>query len=139
MNAYLLVKHIHVTCVALSCAGFAGRGIWLLCGRCLPEKGWRHWLPHANDTLLLLAAIVLAVMSGQYPIAESWLTAKVLGLVVYVILGSLALRKQMPERARLVLWLAALAVFGYVVSVALTKSPIGFLLWLVTVSPSDGG
>jgi uncharacterized membrane protein SirB2 len=139
MNAYLVVKHLHVTCVALSFAGFAGRGIWLLRGRSLPRRGWRHWLAHVNDTILLVAAIGLVVMSGRYPLADAWLTAKVLGLVAYVILGSIALRQGLPKRTRLGVWLTALAVFGYVVSVALTKSPNGFLLWLAPFNPSGGG
>jgi uncharacterized membrane protein SirB2 len=139
MNAYSAVKHLHVTCVALSFIGFTGRGLWLLCGRSLPRRGWRHWLPHVNDTVLLAAAIALVVMSGQYPLAVAWLTAKVLGLVVYVSLGSIALRQGMTPRTRLVAWLVALMVFGYVVSVALTKNPAGFLILPVALSSNGGG
>jgi uncharacterized membrane protein SirB2 len=139
MNIYLAIKHLHVACVSLSLAGFVGRGLWLLFGRALPKRGWRHWAPHVNDTLLLLAAIALVATSGQYPLAEGWLTAKILGLVVYVTLGSIALRRGIGRTTRLAAWSAALLVFAYVLSVALTKNPTGFLIWLAPFSPSGGG
>lgn len=130
MSAYLAIRQVHIACVVLSVSGFAGRALWLLAGRSLPRQGWRHWAPHANDTLLLLAAIALAVMSRQYPFVDAWLTAKLVGLATYVILGSLALRTGLAKAARLTALLAALAAFAYVVSVALAKSPYGFLVWL---------
>jgi uncharacterized membrane protein SirB2 len=66
-------------------------------------------------------------MSGQYPFVDAWLTAKVLGLTVYIILGSLALRPGSTAKVRILAWLAALAVFGWILSVALTRQPLGFL------------
>ena len=55
---------------------------------------WIRVLPHINDTVLLSAAVGLVLMSGQYPFVDAWLTAKVLGLTAYIILGSLALRTE---------------------------------------------
>jgi uncharacterized membrane protein SirB2 len=66
-------------------------------------------------------------MSGQYPFVDAWLTAKVLGLTAYIILGSLALRAGSAPGIRISAWLAALVVFGWIVSVALTRQPQGFL------------
>jgi uncharacterized membrane protein SirB2 len=131
VNAYLAVRDLHVTCVTLSVAGFAVRGLWRLSGRRLPRRGWLHWAPHVNDTFLLVAGIVLALMSKQYPGADAWLTAKVVGLVVYVGLGSVALRDRLAYRNRLAFWLAAMVTVAYVVSVALTKNPAGFLAALM--------
>lgn len=139
MSVYLAVRQLHIACVMLSVTGFAGRGLWLLSGRSLPRRGWRHWAPHANDTLLLLAAIALTVMSHQYPIVDAWLTAKLLGLVAYVMLGSVALRGGLHRTTRLAVLLAALAAFAYVVSVALSKSAYGFLSWLRPLTSSGGG
>jgi uncharacterized membrane protein SirB2 len=84
-------------------------------------------LPHINDTVLLTAALWLVLMSGQYPFVDNWLTAKVLGLTAYIILGSLALRAGSTPGVRLLAWLAALAVFGWILSVALTRHPLGLL------------
>ncbi len=150
--SYLALKHLHMTCVALSGGGFFLRGLLML--RASPWLASRpaRVLPHLVDSLLLASALTLAVWSGQYPFVQGWLTAKVLGLLVYIGLGSVALRAPLSEqvstykavdvgrnlfrhlylkrgrsrRVRLAAGLAALAVFGYIVSVALTKNPAGF-------------
>jgi uncharacterized membrane protein SirB2 len=127
MDAYHAVKHLHVACVTLSFAGLFLRGLWKLSDRRLPGTRWLRLAPHLNDTVLLLTAITLAVMTAQYPFVNVWLTAKVLGLVVYIILGSIALKNSVGRPTRLVAWTAALTVFAYIVSVALTKNPMGFL------------
>jgi uncharacterized membrane protein SirB2 len=88
---------------------------------------WIKVLPHVNDTVLLAAALSLAFMSEQYPFVAGWVTAKVLGVFAYIILGALALRDASTLRMRIVCWLAAMAVFGWIVSVALTRNPAGFL------------
>lgn len=124
---YALVKYIHVVSVTLSLAGFIIRGLLFASGSPLMTSRWIRVLPHINDTVLLGAALGLVVMSGQYPFVDAWLTAKVLGLTVYIILGSLALRARSTPRIRLFAWPAALVVFGWIVSVALTRQPQGFL------------
>ncbi len=75
---------------------------------------------------LLAAAIALAVMLRQYPFVQGWLTAKVLALAVYIVLGMLALRPGRPKPARVACWIAAQAVFLYMVAVAFTRNPLIF-------------
>ena len=80
-------------------------------------------------SVLLAAAIGLATISGQYPFVAAWLSAKVLGLCVYIGLGSFALGSA-PGRsrvARAAAFCAALLVFGWIVSVALSRNPAGML------------
>ncbi len=125
MNAYLAVKYLHVTCVVLSGGGFAVRGVWTLFDSPLLRRRWVRVLPHVNDSLLLGAAIALCVLGGQYPLVQTWLTAKVFGLIAYIILGAIALGRDYGRRVRLVSGIAALTVFGYIVSVALTKDAWG--------------
>jgi len=127
---YLALKHLHITCVILSIGGFFVRGLLSLSGSTPARRNWLRWLPHVNDTILLAAAIGLTVVLGQYPFVHGWLTAKVFGLIAYIILGSIALQAGRTWGQRLVAWLAALLVFGYVASVALTKNPLGALSWL---------
>ena len=79
--------------------------------------------PHVNDTLLLAAAIALAVLSRQYPFAEGWLTAKVLGLVAYIGIGTVAMRPGRPRHVRVAAWAAGLGVLAYIVGVAVTRNP----------------
>ena len=127
MPTYILIKYVHVASVVLSVTGFFLRGVLAIRSSPLMKARWMGVLPHLNDTVLLAAALSLAVMSGQLPFVVDWVTAKVSGLVVYIILGSLALRAGSTRRTRIVCWLAALAVFGWIVSVALTRQPMGFL------------
>lgn len=122
---YAAIKHLHIACVVLSGAGFLVRGVWMMADSSLLARRWVKIVPHVNDTLLLAAAIVLMVLTDQYPFVDAWVTAKVFGLVGYVILGTLALKVGRTKRARVAAWLGALALFGYIVTVALTKSPWG--------------
>lgn len=83
-------------------------------------------LPHVVDTILLASALGLVWLLGVNPFAVPWLTAKIVGLVVYIVLGGIALRYGRSKRARVTAWLAAMVTFGYIVSVAVTKDASGF-------------
>ncbi len=123
MSLYLALKGVHVTCVILSLTGFVVRGAWMMGGSALLDRRWVRVAPHVVDTLLLASAVALALLSHQYPGVHDWLTAKVIGLLVYIILGSIALRRGRSRRIRIGFWVAALATFGYIVAVALTRDP----------------
>ena len=92
MTAYLLLKHLHVTCVVISITGFFLRGIWMLRDSPLLDRLWVRVVPHVNDTLLLVAAVGLSIVQQQYPFVHGWVTAKVLGLLGYIGFGLFALR-----------------------------------------------
>jgi len=119
---YLLLKLTHVTCAVLSYAGFLLRGIWMIRDSRMLERRWVRVLPHVVDTVLLASAIALAVMLKQYPLAEPWLTAKLVALLLYIGLGMVALRRGATRRTRTAAWIAAQAVFLYIVAVALTRN-----------------
>ncbi len=127
MNAYLAIKYLHVACVILSGSGFLLRGLLMLGDSPLLQQRWLKIVPHVNDTVLLAAAIALSVIIGQYPFVDSWVTAKVFGLIGYIILGSLALRPGHSKAVRSVSWVLALLVFAYIVSVAVMHNPRGIL------------
>lgn len=117
--SYLALRHLHISCALLSIALFSLRAGLLLAGRGVPRT--LRWLPHVNDTVLLVAAIVLAVWSGQYPLQQPWLTAKLCALLGYVLLGHRALRPGLRPAQRLPWVLAALVSVAYIVAVAVTK------------------
>jgi uncharacterized membrane protein SirB2 len=124
---YSVVKLIHETTVALSFAGFFARGCGMLAGAAWIRTRPARTLPHIVDTVLLLSALALAFELRINPLSEAWLGAKIVGLIAYVVLGVVALR---PGRSKIVsgsAWVAALLVFGYIVSVAVTKDPRGNL------------
>ena len=125
MNAYLIVRDIHIGCVILSLGGFAARGLLMLAGSPILKLRFVRIAPHVVDTLPLASAIWLTVLIHQYPFVQAWLTAKVIGLVVYIGLGAVALR-----RRSIAAFLLAAATAAYIVSVALTHDGRGFILWL---------
>jgi uncharacterized membrane protein SirB2 len=124
---YALVKLVHQSAVALSISGFFVRGLGSL-GEAAWVKGRAaKTLPHIVDSVLLLSALTMAWMLRLHPGNAPWLLAKIVGLVLYIGLGMLALKPGRPWGVRAAGWLAALAVFGWIFSVALTKNPLGFL------------
>lgn len=119
---YVLLKHLHVTSVVISVSLFVLRGTLELMAR-----PWRQWrllrvAPHVIDTVLLTSALWMAWRIGQYPFVDGWLTAKVLALLAYILLGMRALGKSTPQRQRLPFFVASLLCVGYIVGVALTRS-----------------
>lgn len=122
--SYLLLKHLHVTCVVLSGAGFLLRGVWMLRGSPRLQHRLSRVLPHLIDTVLLGSALMMAWMSAQYPFALDWLTAKFFGLIAYIILGTLALKRARTRPARATCFALAVLAYGYIVAVALTRQPL---------------
>ncbi len=121
---YLALKTIHVSCVALTISLFLLRGFWMLQDSARLQQRWVKILPHVIDATLLTSALLLAWTLNQYPGVHSWLTAKVLALLVYIGLGTIAIKRGKTKRTRVIAWLAAILVFGYIVSVALTRQII---------------
>jgi uncharacterized membrane protein SirB2 len=110
----------------LSYAGFVARGVWMIRDSAMLERRWVKILPHVNDTLLLVAAVALAWMLRQYPYVHGWLTAKVVALAGYILLGMVALRPGRPRAVRVAAWVAAQILFLYIVAVAYTRNPLIF-------------
>lgn len=123
---YALLKILHVACVALSGTGFVLRGVWMMQGSPMLAHRWVRVVPHVVDTVLLASAIALAVISEQYPLTHGWLTAKVVGLIAYIVLGSIALKRGRTIGARITAFCSAVLVFTYVIAVAITKSVAPF-------------
>jgi len=120
---YMALRHLHMGCVAASIVLFTLRG-----GLQLAAVNWRRWtllrvVPHVVDSALLLAGISLAVISHQYPGQQAWLTAKIVGLVAYILLGKRALAPATPGAQRPLWFVGALLSVGYIVGVAMTRSP----------------
>ncbi len=118
------LKTLHVACAVLSVSGYFARGLLMLRDSPLLAARVVRVAPHIVDTLLLASAIVLAVRLEQYPFVHGWLTAKVLALIAYIVLGAIGLRYGRTRRIRVVAWIAALLTFGYIVAVALTRQAL---------------
>lgn len=125
-----LVKTIHVVCVLLSFAGFFVRGIWMLRDSELIRRRWVRITPQVVDTLLLASAIVLAIQLRLSPTEQPWLMAKIIALVVYIGVGLVALKLGRSKRERMSAWLLGLVLFAYIISVAVTKSAMGWFAFI---------
>lgn len=124
---YFAFKHLHITCVVISGAFFVLRGLWMLRAPHLLQRRWVRTVPHVVDTALLGSAVYLSSVSMQYPFVFPWVTAKVLALLVYIVLGSIALKRGRTLAIRSSAFVGALLVFAYIVAVALNKSPTPFI------------
>ncbi|MEO8057250.1 MAG: SirB2 family protein [Burkholderiales bacterium] len=123
---YVVIKTVHQAAVALSVTGFFARGWGSLAGAEWTRGRVAKTLPHLIDTVLLTSALLLAWALGLTPAAAPWLTAKIVGLLVYIALGMLALRPGRPAPIRAAAWIAAMLTFAWIVSVAISKNPLGF-------------
>jgi len=125
---YLQIKWVHIAAVIASGALFALRGIAVQFGASWAMAAPLRYLSYTIDTLLLTAAMMLVTIVHQYPFVQGWLTVKICLLVVYVVLGTFALKRGRTPRTRLVCFVAALAVYGFIASVAVEHHPLGALL-----------
>ena len=121
------LKYLHVSCAVLSITGYTVRGIWMMRNSPRLQEKWVRVAPHVVDTLLLVAGILLALQIRQYPFVQGWLTAKLLALIAYIVVGAVGLKYGRTRRIRISAWLAAIAIFGYIVLVALTRQVLPFV------------
>lgn len=132
MMTYLLLRNVHIACVTLSGVGFVLRGGLMLAASPLLTRRCLRIVPHLVDTLLLASAIALAVLSGQYPIAQGWLSAKLVALLAYIACGTMALKRGRTRSVRAAFFVSAIALYGYIVSVAMTRNALGWLSIVVS-------
>lgn len=123
----LLLKYVHITCVVLSISGYLVRGVWMIRESSRLQQKWVRIVPHIIDTTLLVSAILLTLQIRQYPFVQGWLTAKVLGLIAYIVVGAIGLKYGRTKKIRVAAWLGAIAIFLYIVLVALTRQVLPFI------------
>jgi len=124
---YATLKLIHQSAVTISFAGFFARGVGML-----RDAGWvKHrlakTLPHVVDTVLIVSAVWLAWILRLTPSNAAWIGAKIGGLIAYIVIGMVALRFARTKAVRAGAWVLAMLTFAWIVSVAITKDPRGFL------------
>jgi uncharacterized membrane protein SirB2 len=124
---YPEIKSVHVAAVMASGALFAVRGAAVNLGGAWAMTWPVRYLSYTIDTILLTAALMLVTILHQYPFVHGWLTVKVLLLGVYIALGTYALRRGHTRKVRVVCWVAALAVYLFIYTIARAHNPLGFL------------
>lgn len=121
---YPTLKLIHITTVVLTGSMFLLRFIWMQQGTLQLRGRWVRTLPDINDSVLLISGLTLAILIGQYPLQTSWLTAKLFTLIAYILFGAHALRYGKTPRMRRWSGYAAITCYLYIVSIALSHSPL---------------
>lgn len=111
----------------ISISLFILRFFWVLRDSEMMGKKWVKIVPHVNDTILLIAAILLAISIEQYPFVHVWLSAKFIALVFYIVFGLFALKRAKTKQVQGVFFVLAIMSFGYIVMVALTRSATIFI------------
>ncbi len=121
----VILKHIHLTTLAISFFLFFIRGYLMM--RESSASKHRAFLiaPHIVNLLLIGSGVALAVVMHFNPANQPWLAVKLVALVIYIALGVLTF-KHSSLNVRKILWLSALVVFAFIVSVAQSKNPLGF-------------
>lgn len=123
---YPQIKLVHIAAALTSGLLFFLRGAALHAGQAWAMAASLRYLTYTVDTVLLTAALMLATVLHQYPFVQGWLTTKVLLLIVYIFLGTYALKRGSTRGIRMVCWLAALLVYAFMISVARAHHPAGF-------------
>jgi uncharacterized membrane protein SirB2 len=124
---YVLLKQVHVFFALASIIGFILRWNWKMGGSRLSQMKLTKTAPHVIDTLFLTTGVALAFTINQYPFSTAWLTAKITGLLVYIMLGMFAMSDKISRPWRVTAFLAAISTYAWILTVARFKSPWGFL------------
>jgi len=127
MAYFSLLKQLHLATIAITLTLFVLRGVWMMTAPARLQARWVRIVPHVNDSLLLASGFGLAVLMQQYPLVHGWLTAKFFALILYIVLGTFALKRGKTRFQRIAAWIAALLVFGYMAAVAVTHDPLPFM------------
>ena len=128
---YLFVKQIHMSLALISITGFMLRWFWRMIQSPLAMTRAARVVPHVVDTLFLATAVMLGATAWGNGLSAVWFGAKITGLVLYILLGMAAMHSAPSVRRSVPAFMAAVLVFTWVVTVAVTKSPLGFLRHLV--------
>lgn len=130
VDLYPLARQTHIGLVIASGALFAARGVGVLSGARWSMRRGVRVTSQIIDTGLLIAALVLLGLLQLNPFTVPWLATKLILLVAYIVLGSLALKRARSARVRLACFIAALLTFACMLGVARAHHPLGLLHWM---------
>ncbi len=123
---YTAVKHIHLTAIILSLVLFIARFVLLWLKSSKLNSKLLKVLPHLVDTVLIVSAITLCVLLQQYPLVDAWVTEKLLALIMYVFMVTLALRLANNNFMRIIGFVGAISWVAFAGAVAVSKQAILF-------------
>lgn len=124
---YPALLHAHIALVVLSVGLFAMRWVGVLAGGHWPLQRRTRVVSMVFDTTLLCAGVTLWWLLQLHPLQQPWLGTKLVLLVMYIVLGTFALKRAHRWVGKLVFGLLALAVVAHMVAIAQTRNPLGWL------------
>ncbi len=129
---YLILKTVHLVAAATTISGFLLRGYWMLTESDELQRRVTRIAPHVVDTIFLLSGVAMVWLLHMNPFTQPWLVAKFTGLIAYVLLGTIAIKRGRTRRIRVIALVGAVSAFAYIAGVAFTKSPFSWLMVPVT-------
>ena len=118
---YLLIRQLHILTAALSVTLFTIRFLLLVRSPTWQPNRWLKVLPHVNDTLLLIFAVLLCIIIQQAPLITPWLTEKVAAVILYILAGMFALKWSKTRLSKIIWFIIALFMFAYAANIAINK------------------
>ena len=118
---YLLIRQLHILTAALSVTLFTIRFLLLVRSPTWQPKRWLKVLPHVNDTLLLIFAMLLCIIIQQAPLITPWLTEKVAAVILYILAGMFALKWSKTRLSKTIWFIIAIFMFAYAANIAIHK------------------
>ncbi len=122
---YIAIKHLHMTAATLSILFFVIRAYWSVTGSALLQRRTVRIVPHVIDTILLVCGITLSVMLGAAGM-QPWVLTKIVLLIAYIGVGTIAIKRGRTARTRGIAALIAIAIFAYIVGVAIHHNPLSW-------------
>ncbi len=115
-----------MTSAVLSFVGFLLRGYWMMMGSRLLNAKLTKVLPHIIDTLLLATAVYLVTATQMYPFVVNWVTAKVILLVAYIVLGTVALKRGKTKKIKIGAFVLSVMTISAIFGIASAKPALAF-------------
>lgn len=112
---------MHISFVVLTFLSFTMRGYWMMNDSSMQGKRWVRIVPHIIDTGLLVSGVLLVYIMSLAVMEAEWLLTKIVALLIYIVTGTLALKRGRSKKIRIVFFIISLLVFSYIVFVAITK------------------
>jgi len=121
VSIYFIIRTIHIACAVATAFSFSLRGFWMLQESALLQARFTKIIPHVIDTILLVSAIALVMISNQYPTLLNWISLKIILLLAYIGFGTFALKRGRTKGHRAICFVAALLCIAGIFMLAITR------------------
>ena len=128
MSLFNVLLAVHLIAVALTIGFFVVRYGWRYSNNPMIDARWVRIAPHCIDTVLFLSGAGLMLKTGYLPFTDkgAWLTEKLFGVIIYIVLGFIALGRRRPrsQQAGFIAFMLGLVVLYIIIKLATTRIPL---------------